>query len=86
MITAPLLLFISKNFEFSGVMSLMPTPMYACSTLPVRIRLSTTGFAICEGIANPMPENAPDGEIRKVLIPYHLSARIHRALHLNCPG
>ncbi len=31
---APLASFTSKNFAFSGVTSVMPTPMCACSTLP----------------------------------------------------
>src|SRR5437764_14206420 len=33
------------------------------------MRVSTAGLAICAGIAKPMPENDPDAEMRKVLIP-----------------
>src|ERR1700681_3997637 len=33
------------------------------------MRLSTVGFTICAGMANPMPEKPPVSETRKVLMP-----------------
>ena len=55
-----------KKVAFSGVRSEMPISILACSDLPIFISVSTIGLAICAGMAKPMPEKLPEGEIRKV--------------------